>query len=70
MLRPIAENRFEDRQIEEFQFAEKIVCGNSYLLKNLFADFLVLDFLVFWENACFFRELGVEKMTCICRRRI
>jgi hypothetical protein len=39
MLRPIAENRFEDRQIAEFQFAEKIICGKIYLRKNLFADF-------------------------------
>jgi hypothetical protein len=26
MLRPIAENPFADRQIAEFQFAEKIIC--------------------------------------------
>jgi hypothetical protein len=26
MLRPIAENPFADRQIAEFQFAEKLIC--------------------------------------------
>jgi hypothetical protein len=35
MLRPIAENPFADRQIAEFQFAEKLICWKFYLLKNI-----------------------------------
>jgi hypothetical protein len=38
MLRPIAENPFADRQIAEFQFAEKIICRKFYLPKILFAE--------------------------------
>jgi hypothetical protein len=42
MLRPIAENLFVDRQIAEFQFAEKIICR--------FADLLFAENLQFTSN--------------------
>jgi hypothetical protein len=40
MLRPIAENLFEERQITEFQFA-----------KILFAEKSICHFFLFWETA-------------------
>jgi hypothetical protein len=41
MLRPIAENTFAEFEFEECWFAEKCICGITYLRNYVFAELLI-----------------------------